>query len=316
MATIIIKPANREEWLKEREKGIGSSEVGTILGVNPWETPYQLWRRKLGIDPPIEQNFAMTAGHYLEDAVSMFWQDETGLDVIKSSAGDWLFVDTEHEHRRASPDRTYWLPNSTRNGSDWKQKGILECKTTRMSIDGDNLPKMWFCQLQYQLGVGDLNEGSIAWLIRGSDFDYRTFNFDPEFYGWMIEEVDKFWIDNIKGKKEPAAVNADDVAIKYNRHVDGKVIQANTHLLQIYDDLVKVRAEIKELDTKKKEYEDTLKMSFGDAEILEYGEQTLATWKAPKESARFNEKAFKADNPEIWEKYRNPYQGGRRFLIK
>ena len=75
MATTIIRPANREEWLTHRQEGIGSSEVATILGLNPWETPYQLWRRKKGLDAPKEETFAMKAGHYLEDAVSMFWLD-------------------------------------------------------------------------------------------------------------------------------------------------------------------------------------------------------------------------------------------------
>ena len=62
--------------MKLRESGIGSSEVGTILGLNPYETPYQLWRRKVGIDPPKEQNFAMKAGHYLENAVSLFYREK------------------------------------------------------------------------------------------------------------------------------------------------------------------------------------------------------------------------------------------------
>ena len=72
MATTIIRPKNREEWLEVRKNGIGSSEVATIVGLNPWQTPYQLWRIKTGQDAPKNENFAMKAGHYLEDAVSLF----------------------------------------------------------------------------------------------------------------------------------------------------------------------------------------------------------------------------------------------------
>ena len=78
MSNTIIRPATHEEWLEVRKSGIGSSEVATIVGLNPWETPYQLWRRKRGLDAPKPENFAMKAGHYLEDAVSRFWADETG----------------------------------------------------------------------------------------------------------------------------------------------------------------------------------------------------------------------------------------------
>ena len=73
MSNTVIRPKDRAEWLEYRKDGIGSSEVATILGLNPWETPYQLWRRKKGLDAPKDETFAMKAGHYLEDAVSQFW---------------------------------------------------------------------------------------------------------------------------------------------------------------------------------------------------------------------------------------------------
>ncbi|MBE6044097.1 MAG: hypothetical protein E7216_07665, partial [Clostridium thermopalmarium] len=30
------------EWLKERQRGIGGSDVGAILGVNKWKTPFEV----------------------------------------------------------------------------------------------------------------------------------------------------------------------------------------------------------------------------------------------------------------------------------
>ena len=96
----IIRPEDRKGWLAQRELGIGSSEVGTILGVNPFETPYQLWLRKKGMTPPVEENEAMRAGHILEGAVARYFEEETGRQVIKSSDGDWLAVDNEKDFLR------------------------------------------------------------------------------------------------------------------------------------------------------------------------------------------------------------------------
>ena len=313
MSNTVIRPKDRAEWLEYRKSGIGSSEVASILGLNPWQTPYQLWRRKKGMDAPQEETFAMKAGHYLEDAVTMFWADETGREVIKSSAGDWLFVNNEKDFLRASPDRTFWIPGMAKNSQN---KGILECKTTQMAIDPDDLPKHWFCQLQYLLGVSEMTQGSLAWLCSGREFGYKDIDLVPDFYGWMIEEVEKFWTDYIIGDKEPEAINVTDVVTKYSRHTDGKIIEATTDIVTAYNQLKNVRAEISKLEATKEELEARIKIGFGDAEAISYGGQTLATWKAAKDSSKFDSKLFCKENPELAEKYTITLPGSRRFLLK
>lgn len=309
----IIRPKDRNEWLEYRKTGIGSSEISTIVGLNPWETPYQLWRRKKGLDEAKTENFAMKAGHYLEDAVSQFWADETGLQIIKSSAGDWLIRDNEREYLQVSPDRTYWLADKPHSKAN---KGILECKTTQMTIDPEDLPKHWFCQVQYQLGVAGLTQGSLAWLCSGREFGYKDIAFVPDFYGWLIEEVDKFWQDNILGDVEPAATNVQDVLLKFNRHTDGKVLEVDDEIFNAYTKLKEVRKELAAVENQKNELEAKIKMGFGDAEALSYGGQTIATWKAPKASDKFDAKAFQAAHPEMAKEFTHPTQGARRFLLK
>lgn len=312
MATTIIRPTNREEWLTHRQEGIGSSEVATILGLNPWETPYQLWRRKKGFDAPKEETFAMKAGHYLEDAVSMFWHDETGRDIIKRSAIDWLILNADKPYMRVSPDRTYWLSDSRKNSD----KGILECKTTQMTIDEDDLPKHWFCQLQYQLGVAELQQGSLAWLCSGRQFGYKDIALVPDFFQWIEEEVTKFWIDNIQGNVEPDATSVADVLLKYNRHTDGKIIEVADDIYTAVNDLKVLKEQIAQLDEQKESLEEKIKLGFGDAEAISYGGQTIATWKAPKPSEKFDAKAFAKAHPDLAKEFTAPYQGARRFLIK
>lgn len=39
-------PETREAWLKQRNKGIGGSDAGIILGVNKYKSPYTLWAEK------------------------------------------------------------------------------------------------------------------------------------------------------------------------------------------------------------------------------------------------------------------------------
>lgn len=313
MSSTIIRPSTREEWLDVRKSGIGSSEVATIVGLNPWETPYQLWRRKVGIDAPKEENFAMKAGHYLEDAVSRFWADETGREIIKRSAVDWIIRDNDRPYLQVSPDRTYWLTGEKRNDTN---KGILECKTTQMEVDADDLPKHWFCQVQYQLGVAGLEHGSLAWLCSGREFGYKDIDLVPDFYQWLVEEVSRFWQDNILARVEPSAVSVKDVLLKYNRHADGKIVEVGADIFDACSELREIKKQIKGLETTQAELEERIKLAFGDAEGISFDGQTLATWKAPKPSQKFDAKAFQSDDPETYSKYVKPQQGARRFLLK
>lgn len=313
MSNTILRPSTREEWLDIRKSGIGSSEIATIVGLNPWETPYQLWRRKVGIDAPQAENFAMKAGHYLEDAVSRFWSDETGREIIKRSAGDWIIRDNDRPFLQVSPDRTYWLTGEKRNDTN---KGILECKTTQMAVDADDLPKHWFCQVQYQLGVAGLEHGSLAWLCSGREFGYKDIDLVTDFYQWLVEEASRFWQDNILGRKEPSAVSVKDVLLKYNRHADGKIVEVGADILDACTELKDVKKQIKALEETQASLEERIKMVFGDAEGISFEGQTLATWKAPKPSQKFDAKALQADDPTTYAKYVTQQQGARRFLLK
>ena len=309
-----LKFPNRAAWLAARNEGIGASEVASVVGLNPWETPLQLWRKKLGIDPPQEENFFMKAGHYLEDAVARFYSDESGREIISSSAEDFMFVDKDKPFLRVSPDRTFWLPNMAHNDDN---KGILECKTTQRTIDPDDLPKHWFCQVQMNLGVAGYEQGSLAWLCSGREFGYKDIEFAPDFYAWLVEETERFWVDNVLGKKEPEAINVQDILIKYSRHTDGKVIEVSDDLFETYKELKDLKKQIAAMEENKAAMEDKLKMAFEDAEAITYGGETLATWKAPsKPTMKLDTKLLAEKYPNIVDEYTIPVFGSRRFLLK
>lgn len=304
---------SRDEWLAQRMHGIGASEVAAVVGLSPWETPYQLWRRKLGLDPPLEENSAMKLGHYLEDAVARLWSDATGLSVIKSSSSDFMFVNKEYPHIQVSPDRTYWLGGKHNDDN----KGILECKTTQLDIDPDNLPKHWFVQLQTNLGVSGLEHGSIAWLSHGRDFGYKDVEFVPDFFDWLVEQVDCFWNENILHRVEPAFYDDADTEMKFPKEVPGVSVVADEDILATVSHLRVVNEQIKVLTSQKEEDEGKIKMAIGSAEGLTTEDgKVLATWKASKDSEKFDEKLFASENPKMYDKYLVKKAGTRRFSLK
>lgn len=317
MAYTIIRPVDRHAWLAQREKGIGSSEVGTILGVNPFQTPYQLWRRKKGLDEPLKENEAMRAGHILEGAVATYFQQETGRDVIKASAGDWLAVDKEKEFLRVSPDRTYWLEGKRSRDN----KAILECKTTQLDIDADEVPMHWYAQLMYQIGVMNYQQGSLAWLTRGCKFGYKDIYFDPDFYAYMVEQLTKFWVDYIQGDQEPPATTLNDVMLKFPRSI-GKAVEVNDEIMDSVNELRMIKSQLDELDKQKKACENAIKAYMADADTLclagtkDKNPSVIATWKTAKDSLEFNEKLFASEHADLYKKYMSNVAGSRRFIFK
>ena len=65
MSTICRLVQGSAEWHQHRRKHRNASETPIILGVSPWQTPYQLWQIKLGL---VEQEVtpAMLRGTQLE----------------------------------------------------------------------------------------------------------------------------------------------------------------------------------------------------------------------------------------------------------
>ncbi len=310
----IIKPKDRKEWLKHRSSGIGSSEIGTIFGLNPFETPLQLWRRKLGLTAPVEENEAMLMGHLLEDAVAQRYAVETGAQVINASQGDWLIVNNDKPYLRVSPDRVFWADGDKHNEAN---KRILECKTTAKQIDAEDLPPYWVLQLTYQLGVGEYYAGgALAWLHNGRQFGSKEIRYNPDLYAMIVDKVDEFYNKNILERIEPQPINVADLLIKHPVSNSAKVI-ASAEVQDACKRLAELKAQAKELETQAGECEELIKMAMGENDTL-ISEQgiTLATWRSAKPSQKFDAKAFKSENPELAEKYTTEVPGTRRFLIK
>lgn len=320
MLTKTITSKSHEEWLRCREMGIGSSEVATVLGVNPFDTPYQLWLRKTGRIPAVEQeNFIMKAGHYLEDAISRFCADEARLEVVKSSSAEFVVIDREKPFLRVSPDR-YAFPVDAKHTQE--NKTIIECKSTQKPVDPDNLSRYWFCQAMYQMRVTRIGTAHVAWLTQGRDFGYKRLVYDPDFAGFLVEEVERFWIDCVIGGQEPALSNLQDVLIKFPKHQEGKRLIATDEVVGMWAELKDTNAEIKRLTAVKEALEEKIKSKMLDAESLvipadsDTPERTIATWKASKDSKKFDVDALKTEEPQVYARYLRDTEGSRRFSLK
>ena len=80
--------------------------------------------------------------------------------------------------------------------------------------------------------------------------------------------------------------------------------------------LNEVQEEIKTKELEVGHIKETVMAKMQDCETLSYEGITLATWKQPKASNRFDSKRFSQEYPQLYSQYQNPVNASRRLVIK
>ncbi len=322
----IQKYANRDEWLKGREEGIGSSEVGTILGINHFDSPLKLWRRKQKIDPPTEESAAMKRGHRMEIVVANDFAEATGAIIDNDSTDDWHAVDNEKPYLRVSPDRLWWPAGTPASEQTVDRALILECKTCQGNIEPADIFEVypyWYPQVQYQMGVMRVKKCALAWInVANPDlpFRYTEVDFNEKYYNnVMMPALEHFWNDCIIGCVEPdEVISEEDAKLKWSKGKkdSSKVMSDETaSKLETYHAL---KSQIKTMEGQVDAIELDIRKEMGENEVLYMpdGETEAATWKTFVTSGKFDQKKFKDENPEMYSKYVSGEKETRRLVIK
>ena len=119
----------RIDWLKARQKGIGGSEIGAILGIDHFNTPYTIYLSKIA--ETIEEdkpNKWMLAGREQEPVIAQRFADEYNFKVEVPDKE--IYESPENPIFLGSVDRFYY--------DDKGEKCVLECKFTQKELIGDD----------------------------------------------------------------------------------------------------------------------------------------------------------------------------------
>lgn len=297
-------PNQRDAWLQARQSGIGGSDIASILGLSQWGSPLSVWQSKREI-VEVEENEYMRAGRMLEPIVVSYFVDQTQLATIEPDNAIYRRIDTPY---LCTPDRFIVY--------DANEFGVLECKTTQQYITAPDIPLSWLCQLQWTLMVCNEKRGALAWLRNGVYFDYMEMERDEEFCDMMVERAREFWVEYVLPGIPPAPINDTDVKALYPVSLAGTSIEATDAMLEAWQRLVTLRAEIAKLEHDKSAEEEALKMYMQNNETLTFEGQVLSVWKSTKGSRRFDEKRFKEEHPDLYSQYIKEQPRSRRFTIK
>lgn len=236
--------AGSPEWHAERSNGIGGSEVGTILGLNPWESAYALWAKKTGkIPSQIEENWAIRFGKAFEDPILQLWQEEhPEWDVFTTGT----YADENCSFRHANPDA---LARHKVTG-EWM---IVEVKTSRNTWD--DVPPAYVAQVLHYMGVMKIQRGVIV-AVAGMTWNEYEVPFDEDMIDHQNTAIATFW-NSVQDDIRPAWDGSDStynaVRMQYEEidstEIDLGQLGVDLHAAQIFADkayvhLTKLKSEV------------------------------------------------------------------------
>lgn len=185
---------SREEWLSHRQKSIGGSDASTIIGLNPWSSPYTVWADKLGKIPPKEDNEAMRQGRDLEAYVAERFCEKTVKKVRRENN---ILINPDYPYAHANVDRLVV-------GED----AGLECKTTSVlnmkNFKNGAFPDTYYVQCVHYLMVTGCQKWYLAVLVLNREFMVFEIERDEEEIKALAKSEEDFW-KLVEAKTPPVA---------------------------------------------------------------------------------------------------------------
>ena len=306
---------SRDQWLSVRKGGIGSSDAGSAVGLNPYKSQLQLWMEKTGRDgnmpktDPNDETSPMYWGNLLESIVAAHYTKRTGNKVRR--------VNAVLQH----PQEPWMLANLDREVVGAPDVQILECKTA--GINGarlwkDGVPEYIQLQVMHQLAVTSKQAADVAVLICGQELQVHRIKRDEGMIARLIQLERQFW-GYVERDEAPPADGSDSAAVALRclyPQDHGQTLDLSDDLAMgvVFSDLLAVRQQLDanvQLEAQLKQH---IQQRMGDATKLVF-ETGDVTWKRSKDSQGLDVASLLAAQPDLLQRYPLVKPGSRRFLV-
>lgn len=303
-----------KQWVEARKNGVGGSDVASIMGLNKYSSPLNVWLVKTGREesPDLSDNQAVEWGNRLEDVVADKFADEhPELQVRRRNA---TMVSIKRPWAFANIDR--WVTDGKGN------VGILEVKTVgmRRAADWDSgVPLYYLTQVMHYMSVTGYQYAWVAVLIGGQEFREYYIERDEQDIQAINDAVDTFWRDFVETDTAPALIGNDPEAnALLSQHSDPSTefIAMLDEDVSMLDELQEIKDQMDDLKHRKTLIENQIKDLIGDNKGIET-ETKRITWVRSTRSS-FDKKAFDAAHPGITNDYMKTSvtNGGIRISVK
>lgn len=167
------------EWHEARADGLGGSEIGTLMGLNPYQSPFHLWAVKTGqIEQAPLTNWAVRFGQKFEGPI---------LELLQEEHPDWELYSTgtyrhkTHTFLTANPDAL------AKVDGEWV---IVEVKTSRNYWH--EIPPAYIAQVRHYMAVMNVNRAVIVGVVNMAWVEHwvERDEFEEQV---QIDQASRFW---------------------------------------------------------------------------------------------------------------------------
>lgn len=298
-----------DEQKASREGSLGSSDAPVVCGLSPYKSPLVLYYELHGELPRYsdDETQAQRIGSRLEPVIAELAAEELQIKI-----------------RKCAPRRHAKYPFMTANldyeiVSHPKGPGVFEIKNRSGIKPWESLPEDIEIQARHQMAVTNREWGIVAAMFQFGTIKHYELERDKEIEEYLIHIEQNFLIRVEKSDPPTADWNKDGLDILkklYPRDSGKSVILDDIKAIEYVRMLEEAKLEVKRAEAIEAEAKGFLQSSMQDAStavIPGYGE---ITWKSVKASKGFDEAAFKAAHPDLYQQFIKERPGYRRFLLK
>lgn len=257
-----------------RHEYIGSTEVAAIIGVSPYQTPYDVWcHKKLKIEKEFDEVTLerMHWGLLLEPILLEETERRLQLKYIGTQ------VHAKHpKHKFLGSTADALTDVETIEG---KTSGLFNKSYT------DEIPEHYYVQGNFHCGIHGKDRCIFPVLLGGQYFKVYSIEFDKDFYDFCVDKCVEFWNKYVIGNEQhPIPID------KIKPVKDSKCI-ADDNVIKYLENISKLKNKIKLLETEKTKYELEVKNFMAENEILiDQFNKKLCSWKQAERSSLDNKK--------------------------
>lgn len=279
-----------------RSRGVGSSEIAAIAGVNPYQSIHDVWLVKRGL-ATFTGNLATRMGSMIEDAIVHEYCDMMRAEGEPSETANFrtTFRHPDEPWILASPDRLVF-----------GKRRLVEAKNVgfrSMSYWGtaeDALPENYRCQVEWQMGVCDavsrlgmttepepIECHVVAWL-GGCDMRVYRVQRDLRLWNLLVGMARTFWHDNVLANVAPEVDGSEGAKRMVHalfRESWKPLEPANDVESELAERLRETSREVERVGAREEELKTRLKASIGNREGI-LGSGWKITWKTQKDGKR------------------------------